>query len=135
MEHITLGRPEDHHRLGVVVALEDTALAAVQLCQGCLPLYLELVVRAPVVDVVAEAGDQQGQPFHLVEVPPDPLGFQGIPGEVGHGEGMGPVMIGHVAVAVGHAEDKIGQDVLSDTVDLGKAEILKFYLNKRQGGG
>lgn len=61
---------------------------------------MEGVVGAPVVDVVAEGGDEEGEPLEGREPVLELLGAQEEEAEVGDAEGVRPVVVRHVSVAL-----------------------------------
>ena len=56
------------------------------------------IVGAPVVDVVAEAGEEEGKYLDVREQPQVVTVLEEQVAEVSHGEGVEPVVVGRVAV-------------------------------------
>ena len=83
----------------------------------------ELVVEAPVVQVMAEGPDEHGEGLHHIStVHPLPqthlqwsedvwVGLQHGVGAVGHVEAVTPVVVGHVTVVLTHCHGELGLKV------------------------
>ena len=68
--------------------------------------YLEGVVGPSVVDVVAEAGEEESQHLKVRQEGEVVAALVQYVAEVGHGEGVVPVMIGWIPVATLHHQHK-----------------------------
>ena len=67
---------------------------------------MESVVGASVVNVMAETGDEQGQGLHVLQGGELLTILEEHVAEVGYREGVVPVVVGRVAVALLHHQQK-----------------------------
>ena len=75
---------------------------------------MEGIVGAPVVNVVAEAGDEEGQHLHVLQGRELVTILEENVTEVGYREGVVPVVVGRVTVALFHHQQKPATDVCID---------------------
>ena len=75
---------------------------------------MEGVVGAPVVNVVAETGDEEGQRLHAVQGRELVTILEENVAEVGYREGVVPVVVGRITVALFHHQQKPATDVCID---------------------
>ena len=91
--------------------------------------YLESVVGAPVVNVVAETGDEEGQSLHVLQGGELVTILEENVAEVGYREGVAPVVVGRVSVALFYHQQKPAADVCIDQSGLDIE--LTIYCNIR----
>lgn len=84
---------------------------------------LEGIVRAAMVQVVAEAGDDQGEAFDLPEdLPPLRRGQDG-EHHLGDVEGVPPVVVGDVSVVLFDGEQPPAQDFVFDVEAFDEVQV------------
>ena len=89
---------------------------------------MEGVVGAPVVNVMAETGDEEGQRFHVLQGRKLVTILEENIAEVGYREGVVPVVVRRVTVALFHHQQKPATDVCIDQSGL-DIELMNIPVN------